>query len=105
VLHELLYGTFTACVSMLQFYSLLESSAVANSTLQYRQVTLFAPTNLAFQKYTGSKDDLILYHMSEWQIYVSSRVWGTEQLYAAVSVSRDISRATPDVGDRNLNYL
>jgi uncharacterized surface protein with fasciclin (FAS1) repeats len=49
----------------LQFYSLLESSVVANFTLEYRQVTLFAPTNLAFQKYTGSKDDLILYHMSK----------------------------------------
>ncbi|XP_069675634.1 fasciclin-1 isoform X4 [Periplaneta americana] len=47
-----------------EFYSLLENSAVANSTLQFRQVTLFAPTNLAFQKYTGSKEDLILYHMT-----------------------------------------
>jgi uncharacterized surface protein with fasciclin (FAS1) repeats len=52
-------------VSLLQFYSLLENSAIANITLQFRQVTLFAPTNLAFQKYTGSKDDLILYHMSK----------------------------------------
>lgn len=47
-----------------EFYSLLENSAIANNTLQYRQVTLFAPINLAFQKYTGSKDDLILYHMT-----------------------------------------
>lgn len=47
-----------------EFYSLLENSVVANTTLQFRQVTLFAPTNLAFQKYKGSKDDLILYHMT-----------------------------------------
>ncbi|XP_023702117.1 fasciclin-1 isoform X3 [Cryptotermes secundus] len=47
-----------------EFYSLLENSAVANITLQFRQVTLFAPTNFAFQTYTGSKDDLILYHMT-----------------------------------------
>ncbi|XP_021919036.1 fasciclin-1 isoform X2 [Zootermopsis nevadensis] len=47
-----------------EFYSLLENSAIANNTLQYRQVTLFAPTNRAFQKYKGSKDDLILYHMT-----------------------------------------
>jgi uncharacterized surface protein with fasciclin (FAS1) repeats len=49
----------------LQFYSLLENSVIANITLEYRQVTVFAPTNLAFQKYTGIKDDLILYHMSK----------------------------------------
>lgn len=56
-------------VLVLQFYSLLENSAIANTTLQFRQVTLFAPTNLAFQKYQGSKDDLILYHMCKWQSY------------------------------------
>ncbi|GFG33414.1 hypothetical protein Cfor_04085, partial [Coptotermes formosanus] len=70
------------------FYSLLENSAIANNTLQYRQVTLFAPTNLAFQKYTGSKDDLILYHMTNLakpldQLggYVSSELEGNPPIW------------------------
>nr|XP_050866122.1 fasciclin-1 isoform X3 [Vespula vulgaris] len=47
-----------------QFYQLLETSQVANNTLTYRHVTVFAPTNRAFQKYNGSKSNLVLYHMS-----------------------------------------
>ncbi|XP_043488179.1 fasciclin-1 isoform X2 [Polistes fuscatus] len=47
-----------------QFYQLLETSQVANNTLMYRHVTVFAPTNRAFQKYNGSKSNLVLYHMS-----------------------------------------
>ncbi|XP_044002634.1 fasciclin-1 isoform X3 [Aphidius gifuensis] len=49
-----------------EFYHLLEASQVANSTLMYRHVTVFAPTNRAFQE-TDSNDehgDLVLYHMS-----------------------------------------
>lgn len=71
-----------------EFYSLLENSAIANNTLQYRQVTLFAPTNLAFQKYTGSKDDLILYHMTnlakplnQLDGYVSSELEGNPPIW------------------------
>ncbi|XP_011865961.1 PREDICTED: fasciclin-1 isoform X1 [Vollenhovia emeryi] len=47
-----------------QFYQLLEASQVANTTLTYRHVTVFAPTNRAFQKYNGSLKNLVLYHMS-----------------------------------------
>ncbi|XP_011061108.1 PREDICTED: fasciclin-1-like [Acromyrmex echinatior] len=46
-----------------QFYQLLEASQVANTTLTYRHVTVFAPTNRAFQKYNGSTKNLVLYHM------------------------------------------
>ncbi|KYQ53713.1 Fasciclin-1 [Trachymyrmex zeteki] len=49
---------------LLQFYQLLEASQVANTTLTYRHVTVFAPTNRAFQKYNGSTKNLVLYHMS-----------------------------------------
>ncbi|XP_078040746.1 fasciclin 1 Fas1 domain-containing isoform X2 [Augochlora pura] len=47
-----------------QFYHLLEASHVANFTLMYRHVTVFAPTNRAFQKYNGTLKNLVLYHMS-----------------------------------------
>ncbi|XP_052749257.1 fasciclin-1 [Galleria mellonella] len=48
-----------------QFLSLLERNAVANTSLQYRQLTMFAPTNEAFQRYNGEMDDsLVLYHIS-----------------------------------------
>ncbi|XP_024946064.1 fasciclin-1 isoform X4 [Cephus cinctus] len=51
-------------IDLSQFYQLLEASQVANNTLTYRQVTVFAPTNLAFQKYNGTMEGLVLYHMS-----------------------------------------
>ncbi|XP_076395947.1 fasciclin 1 Fas1 domain-containing isoform X1 [Megachile rotundata] len=47
-----------------EFYHLLEASHVANTTLTYRHVTVFAPTNRAFQKYNKTKKNLVLYHMS-----------------------------------------
>lgn len=47
-----------------QFLSLLERNVVANTTLHYRQMTLFAPTNEAFQRFNGELDDsLVLYHI------------------------------------------
>ncbi|XP_076544328.1 fasciclin 1 Fas1 domain-containing isoform X4 [Osmia lignaria lignaria] len=49
-----------------QFYQLLEASQVANNTLAYRHVTVFAPTNRAFQKHIGSTKNLVLYHMSNF---------------------------------------
>ncbi|XP_046142475.1 fasciclin-1 isoform X3 [Osmia bicornis bicornis] len=49
-----------------QFYQLLEASQVANNTLAYRHVTVFAPTNRAFQKHKGSTKNLVLYHMSNF---------------------------------------
>ncbi|XP_047984150.1 fasciclin-1 isoform X4 [Leguminivora glycinivorella] len=48
-----------------QFLALLSRNAVANTSLHYRQMTLFAPTNEAFQRYNGEMDDnLVLYHIS-----------------------------------------
>nr|XP_026496791.1 fasciclin-1 isoform X1 [Vanessa tameamea] len=48
-----------------QFFALLERNVVANMSLQYRQMTLFAPTNQAFQRYNGEMDDsLVLFHIS-----------------------------------------
>ncbi|KAF9413777.1 hypothetical protein HW555_008112 [Spodoptera exigua] len=47
------------------FLSLLERNVVANTTLHYRQMTLFAPTNEAFQRFNGELDDsLVLYHIA-----------------------------------------
>lgn len=48
-----------------EFYSLLKRNVVANTSLQHRQMTLFAPTNQAFQRFTGEKDEsLVLFHIS-----------------------------------------
>ncbi|KPU79670.1 uncharacterized protein Dana_GF17065, isoform J [Drosophila ananassae] len=46
-----------------QFYSLLESNAIANSTLSLRSCTIFVPTNEAFQRYK-SKTAHVLYHIT-----------------------------------------
>lgn len=53
---------------MLQFYNLLETNQAANGTLMYRGVTVFAPTNYAFQKYKATNQDpnLVLYHMCKY---------------------------------------
>ncbi|XP_044262944.1 fasciclin-1 isoform X4 [Tribolium madens] len=50
-----------------QFHQQLEYSQLANVTLQYKQATIFAPINEAFQrmgKFEGNPDDLVLYHMT-----------------------------------------
>ncbi|CAH0725262.1 unnamed protein product, partial [Brenthis ino] len=48
-----------------EFYSLLKRNVVANTSLQHRQMTLFAPTNEAFQRFSGEKDEsLVLFHIS-----------------------------------------
>ncbi|XP_063216884.1 fasciclin-1 isoform X2 [Bacillus rossius redtenbacheri] len=48
-----------------QFYSLLENSPEANLTLWFRQVTVFVPTNQAFQKRpVKDRADSVLYHMT-----------------------------------------
>uniref|UniRef100_A0ABD2VU11 FAS1 domain-containing protein n=1 Tax=Trichogramma kaykai TaxID=54128 RepID=A0ABD2VU11_9HYME len=55
----------TSCFELFQFYQLLESNPIANSTLMHRHVTVFAPTNQAFQRYHGStENNLVLYHIS-----------------------------------------
>ncbi|XP_055681274.1 fasciclin-1 isoform X2 [Lutzomyia longipalpis] len=46
-----------------QFYSLLERNQVAMASLKYRSLTLFAPTNEAFQRFTGNTTH-VLYHIS-----------------------------------------
>lgn len=51
---------------LFQFYDLLISNPVPYFTLKNRQVTIFAPTNEAFQRYSGTLDEsLVLYHMSK----------------------------------------
>ncbi|XP_073943159.1 fasciclin 1 Fas1 domain-containing isoform X2 [Choristoneura fumiferana] len=48
-----------------QFLALLSRNVVSNTSLHHRQMTLFAPTNEAFQRYNGEMDDnLVLYHIS-----------------------------------------
>lgn len=50
-----------------QFFVLLERSRLAKVSLQYKQVTIFAPINTAFQKYIKEVDDpdeIIPYHIT-----------------------------------------
>lgn len=50
---------------------MLEQNAVANRTLELRQVTVFAPINTAFQNEEledGYDPNLILYHMGTYFI-------------------------------------
>ncbi|XP_065087061.1 fasciclin-1 isoform X2 [Ochlerotatus camptorhynchus] len=46
-----------------QFYALTEQNEVASFNLKQRSLTIFAPTNQAFQRYFGNKT-LVQYHMS-----------------------------------------
>lgn len=46
-----------------QFYDLTERNPVASANLKLRSLTIFAPTNQAFQRYLGNKT-LVQYHMS-----------------------------------------
>ncbi|XP_055908400.1 fasciclin-1 isoform X3 [Eupeodes corollae] len=46
-----------------QFYTLLEQNPIANSTLALRAVTVFVPTNEAFQRHHASNTS-VLYHMA-----------------------------------------
>lgn len=50
----------------LQFYDLIERNQIAMSNLKLRSLTIFAPTNEAFQKYTGSSVQ-VQYHMCKFQ--------------------------------------
>lgn len=50
-----------------QFYALLEMNPVAMSALQYRPLTIFAPTNQAFQRFKGNGS--VLYHICKYLIY------------------------------------
>lgn len=46
-----------------QFFDLIERNPIASSNLKLRALTIFAPTNQAFQRYLGNKT-LVQYHMS-----------------------------------------
>lgn len=51
-----------------QFYSLVERDISANNTIMYRQCTLFAPTNRAFQRHPELKVKAsVHYHLGEYQ--------------------------------------
>lgn len=49
-----------------QFYGMIERNKLASAMLESSSMTIFAPTNAAFQKFkNGVKDDnLLFYHMS-----------------------------------------
>lgn len=58
---------------LLQFYSMLHRNDIANMSLRLKKVTIFAPTNEAFQRYKTPYDDeldkeLVLYHMSKFSL-------------------------------------
>ncbi|XP_012054846.1 PREDICTED: fasciclin-1 [Atta cephalotes] len=96
------------CSRLARFYQLLEASQVANTTLTYRHVTVFAPTNRAFQKYNGSTKNLVLYHMSnrpltieELRDYISSELEGNPPLW----ITRRTSRYGVDVYINNAMIL
>ncbi|XP_072764696.1 fasciclin-1 isoform X3 [Anoplolepis gracilipes] len=91
-----------------QFYQLLEASQVANTTLTYRHVTVFAPTNRAFQKYNGSTKNLVLYHMSnrpltieELRESISSELEGNPPLW----ITRSSRKYGVDVYINNAKIL
>lgn len=91
-----------------QFYQLLEASQVANTTLAYRHVTVFAPTNRAFQKYNRSTKNLVLYHMSnqpltieELRDSISSELEGNPPLW----ITRTPGRYGMDVYINNAKIL
>lgn len=46
-----------------QFYDLIERNPIAAAALKLRALTIFAPTNQAFQRYLGNKT-VVLYHIS-----------------------------------------
>lgn len=48
----------------LQFYDMLVNDAAAKAALDFRSVTVFAPTNQAYQRYPDTRGN-VLYHMSK----------------------------------------
>ncbi|XP_062536830.1 fasciclin-1 isoform X2 [Armigeres subalbatus] len=46
-----------------QFFDLIERNPIASANLKLRSLTIFAPTNQAFQRYLGNKTS-VQYHMS-----------------------------------------
>ncbi|XP_041565165.1 fasciclin-1 isoform X3 [Drosophila elegans] len=79
-----------------QFYSLLESNPIANSTLSLRSCTIFVPTNEAFQRYK-SKTAHVLYHITteaftqkQLPNTVTSDMTGNPPLYITKNSNGDI---------------
>ncbi|XP_011302009.1 fasciclin-1 isoform X2 [Fopius arisanus] len=79
-----------------EFFHLLQSNEAAKSTIEHRGVTVFAPTNRAFQKYAVTNGDVVLYHMSNtatatWDLQdsISSELDGNPPLWVTrVHVNR-----------------
>ncbi|KAH8306310.1 hypothetical protein KR018_007383 [Drosophila ironensis] len=78
-----------------RFYSLLESNAIANSTLSLRSCTIFVPTNAAFQRY--KKTAHVLYHITtaaysqkNLPSTMSSYMDGNPPLYITKNTNGDI---------------
>ncbi|XP_055593864.1 fasciclin-1 isoform X2 [Uranotaenia lowii] len=46
-----------------QFYDLIQGNPIASAALKLRALTIFAPTNQAFQRYQGNRT-IVLYHIS-----------------------------------------
>lgn len=63
-LHHYLTSSSFSFLS-LQFYDLVERDDAAKALLSFRALTVFAPTNQAFQRYPNLNIH-ILYHMSEF---------------------------------------
>lgn len=57
---------------LFQFYDLIERNNIAKSNLDLRSVTVFAPTNEAFQKYQNTNQVQVLYHMCKLNCSYSS---------------------------------
>ncbi|KAL9692751.1 hypothetical protein quinque_005536, partial [Culex quinquefasciatus] len=55
------------------FYDLIERNPIASAALKLRALTIFAPTNQAFQRYLGNKT-VVLYHIST--VATPSNSWG-----------------------------
>ncbi|KAF4520035.1 hypothetical protein B566_EDAN008322 [Ephemera danica] len=98
---------------VLQFYALLQDNDVAMMNLQLRKMTVFAPTNLAFQrlKKSGNKlqpsvpNSIVLYHMmnvaqtlSELDTSVTTLYDGSPQLWVT-------KERKPGPGDREDVYI
>lgn len=65
----------------LQFFDLIERNPIASSNLKLRALTIFAPTNQAFQRYLGNKT-LVQYHMCK--LYMDFTVYTTWYLFENV---------------------
>lgn len=55
----------------LQFYELIRQNKIAMFNLEQRSVTIFAPTNEAFQKFSGGRQHVhVQYHMCKYKAHL-----------------------------------